>query len=78
VSSVELQTRTYTGKYAHSFSQGSNSETLKRCLLPYFCSCKHGGDPSGSVEGGEFLDWLGDCWLLKRDSAPWSYSNIIL
>jgi len=32
-------------------------------------------DASGSeyapVEGGKFLDWMGDCWLNKKDdSAP--------
>jgi len=23
-------------------------------------------------KGGEFVDWLSDCWLLKNDSAPQS------
>jgi hypothetical protein len=34
--------------------------------------CKHGGDPSGSVEGVSFLDYLSDCYFLERDSAPCS------
>jgi hypothetical protein len=33
-------------------------------------SCEHGNEPSGSIKCGEFLDWLSDCWLLKKDSAP--------
>jgi hypothetical protein len=32
--------------------------------------CEHGNEPSGSVKGGVFLDYLSDCWLLKKDSAP--------
>jgi hypothetical protein len=31
-------------------------------------SCEHGTKPSGSIEGGEFIDWLSDCQLLT-DSA---------
>jgi hypothetical protein len=23
-------------------------------------SCEHGNETSGSIKGGEFLDWLGD------------------
>jgi hypothetical protein len=29
-------------------------------------------EPSGSVKGGEFIDQLNDCELLKKDSARWS------
>jgi hypothetical protein len=29
-------------------------------------------EPSGSVKGREFLEWLSDYKLLKKDSAPWS------
>jgi hypothetical protein len=36
-------------------------------------SCEHGNDPASFVEGGEFLDWLGECWLLGRDSPPSSW-----
>jgi hypothetical protein len=32
-------------------------------------SCEHGGGPLGSVKGREFLDWLNDCWFLKKDCA---------
>jgi hypothetical protein len=35
-------------------------------------SCEHGNGPSGSIKVGEFLDWLSDCQLLKKDSAAWS------
>jgi hypothetical protein len=35
-------------------------------------SCEHGNEPSGSIKGGEFLDQLSDCQLLKKDSAPWN------
>jgi hypothetical protein len=33
-----------------------------------------GNEPSGSIKWGEFLDWLNNCWLFKKDSAPWSSS----
>jgi hypothetical protein len=33
-------------------------------------SCEHGKEPSGSREGGEFLDQLSDYQSLKKDSAP--------
>jgi hypothetical protein len=36
-------------------------------------SCEHDNEPSGSIKGGQLLDQLSDCWLLKKDSAPWSY-----
>jgi len=29
----------------------------------------HNAKPSGSMEGREFLDWLSDCGLLRRESA---------
>jgi hypothetical protein len=32
----------------------------------------HDNEPSGFINGGEFLDWLSDCQLLKKDSAPCS------
>jgi hypothetical protein len=35
-------------------------------------SCEHGNEPSGSIKGGEFLDKLSDCQLLKKDSDPWN------
>jgi hypothetical protein len=34
--------------------------------------CEHGNEPSGSIKGGEFLDWLSDSQLLKKDTAPWN------
>jgi hypothetical protein len=33
--------------------------------------CDHSNEPSGSIEGGEFLDKMNGCLLLKKDSAPW-------
>jgi hypothetical protein len=35
-------------------------------------SCEHGNEPLGSIKGGEFLDWLSDYYLLKKDSVPWT------
>jgi hypothetical protein len=35
-------------------------------------SCEHGNETSGSLKRGEFLDWLNDYQLLKKDSVPWS------
>jgi hypothetical protein len=32
---------------------------------------EHSNEPSGSIKGGEFLDKLSDCQLLKKVSAPW-------
>jgi len=37
-------------------------------------SWEHGNEPVGSIKGEEFLDSLSDYWLLKKDSALWSYS----
>jgi len=34
--------------------------------------CEHGNEPSGSINSGEFLDWLSDYHLLKTDSVPLS------
>jgi hypothetical protein len=32
--------------------------------------CEDGNEPSGSIIGGEFIDYLNDYYLLKKDSAP--------
>jgi hypothetical protein len=40
---------------------------------PVAGSCEHGNEPSGSIQGGEFLDQLSECSLLKKDSALRSY-----
>jgi hypothetical protein len=29
-------------------------------------------EASGSRKGTEFLNYLGDCWLLSETSAPWT------
>jgi len=44
-------------------------------LGPVAGCCEHGNEPSGSVKGGELLDWLRDCQLLKKDSVPCSSSS---
>jgi hypothetical protein len=38
-------------------------------------SCEHGNEPSGSIEGGEFLEQLGEK-LLNKNSAPWNWPSI--
>jgi hypothetical protein len=35
--------------------------------------CEHCNELSGIIKGGEFLDYLSDYWLLKLDSALWSW-----
>jgi hypothetical protein len=30
-----------------------------------------GNEALGSIKGVELVDWLSDCKLLKKDSAPW-------
>jgi hypothetical protein len=35
-------------------------------------TCEYGNEPSGSIKDGEFLDYLSNYNLLKKDSAPWS------
>jgi hypothetical protein len=34
--------------------------------------CEHSNEPLDFKKGGAFLDWLSDCYLLKRDSVLWS------
>jgi hypothetical protein len=46
-------------------SSGSGQEAVSG-------SCEHGNEPSGSTKGGEFLGYLSDYQLLKKDSAPWN------
>jgi hypothetical protein len=35
-------------------------------------SCECGNELPGSIKCGEFLDYLRNCSLLKKASAPWS------
>jgi hypothetical protein len=35
-------------------------------------------EPWGSINGGEFLDWLIGYWLLSKHSAPWSYFTFLI
>jgi hypothetical protein len=30
-------------------------------------SCEHGNELSDSIKGGEFIDYLSDCYLLKKE-----------
>jgi hypothetical protein len=39
---------------------------------PVAGSCEYGNEPSGSIKGGDGIDQLSDCQLLKKDSAAWS------
>ena len=56
----------------------SCSSSLWNFLRPHVTySCRHGNEPSGSKTLLEFLDYVRNCQLLKRDSAPWSYSWLI-
>jgi hypothetical protein len=35
-------------------------------------SYEYSNEPSCSLRFKEFLEWPTNCWLIKRDSAPWS------
>jgi hypothetical protein len=37
---------------------------------PVADSCEHGNEHSGSIKCGEFLDYLRNYHLLKKDSSP--------
>jgi len=41
-------------------------------------SCGCGDEPLGSIKFGEFLDWLKNCRLLRKDSAHRAGLFIIL
>jgi hypothetical protein len=30
---------------------------------------------NSTIKGAEFLVYLNSCWLLKEESAPWSYED---
>jgi hypothetical protein len=34
-------------------------------------SSDHGNEPSGSIKGGEFLDYLSDYLILKKNTSQW-------
>jgi len=36
-------------------------------------SCEHGNVPSDSIKDGEFLDYLSEYKLLKKDSTAWNW-----
>jgi hypothetical protein len=38
-------------------------------------SCEHRNEPLDSTKGGEILDSLSDCWLL-RNSSSWSQLHV--
>jgi hypothetical protein len=35
--------------------------------------CKHGNEPSGTIKCWEILYQLSNWWVLKNDSASWSW-----
>jgi hypothetical protein len=35
-------------------------------------SCEHDSNPSGFIKGGEFLDYVSNYQLLKKESVPCS------
>jgi hypothetical protein len=35
-------------------------------------SYEHDNEPSGFIKCWEFLEWLSNCWLLRKDPAPWN------
>jgi hypothetical protein len=39
---------------------------------PVEASCEHGNEPSGSIKRLEMVEWLHNCQLLKKGSAPWN------
>jgi len=36
---------------------------------PVVGACEHSNEPFGPIKGREFLGWLSDCLLVKKDSA---------
>jgi len=40
-------------------------------------SGEHENEPSGSIKGGKFLDYLDDCLLLMKDSTQWLVSQLV-
>jgi hypothetical protein len=36
-------------------------------------SSEHGIEPQGSIKCWKILEWLRNSWLIKKDSAQWSY-----
>jgi hypothetical protein len=41
--------------------------------VPVAGTCEQSDEPSRSIKGGQFLEYLSEYYLLKKDSAPWSY-----
>jgi len=46
-------------------SSGSGQGQVASC-------CEHGNEPSGTIKGREFIGYLSDCQLLKKDCTPQS------
>jgi hypothetical protein len=40
--------------------------------------CVQSNASSGTIEGGEFFDYLSDFQLLKKDSVPWNWSDLLV
>jgi hypothetical protein len=51
---------------------------LLGAVIPETGNCEHGYEYLRSIKGGEFLDLLSDCQLLKELSVPWSQLLILL
>ena len=71
------QSRTVDKGWSHSLRVvrgANNSSSSKPIWLRNFHTgpCEFGNEPLGSINCGEFLDWLETYWLLKKDSAAWS------
>jgi hypothetical protein len=39
---------------------------------------ENGNETSGYIKRGDFLDYLRNCYILKKDPAPCSYIVIVL
>jgi hypothetical protein len=81
--SQKVRTFENDGNKSKFHSQRNKEQSVfGKCLLPFSSSgsgwgqltgcSEHGNKPSGSIKGGESVDKLSDCWLLKKDSAPCS------
>jgi len=38
--------------------------------------CEHGNENLGFIKGGKFIEYLSDYYLLKKNSAPWSWYQL--
>jgi len=52
--------------------QGVNWINLAQSWVHMANFCGHDDEPSGSIQSGEFLEYLSENELLKQDPAAWS------